>query len=262
MTKIKKNEYDVYISIKKKLELVLKQLFESDKLENVHNNTITIKLCGDGCNVAKYLSFFNVSMSVINDKNNCKKSKGHYIIGIFEVNENYQNLKRALKQIVKQVNKIKKIKFTSSSGEELFFKIDFKIATDLKATAELMGINNATSQFPGPFCKIHFCASKSVQSSNQNETNRENFKNQMNLEWDLGSIFELNNQHETGSDDERESDGETESEDEIEDPRERGDINSSYRTLTEAKLVHNNNNILIRKGKIFIKIVLFIIYIL
>jgi hypothetical protein len=120
-----------------------------------------------------------------------------------------------------------------------------------------MGINNATSQFPCPFCKIHFCTSKSVQSSNQNETNRENFKNQMNLEWDLGSIFELNNQHETGSDDERESDGETESEDEIEDPRERGDINSSYRTLTEAKLVHNNNNILIRKGKIFIKIILF-----
>jgi hypothetical protein len=109
MIKIKTNEYGVYISIKKKLELVLKQLFESDKLENVHNNTITIKLCGDGCNVAKNLSFFNVSMSVINDKNNCKKSKGHYIIGIFEVSENYQNLKRALKQIVKQVNKIKKI---------------------------------------------------------------------------------------------------------------------------------------------------------
>ena len=111
-------------------------------------------------------------MSVIDDKNNCQKSKGHYIIGIFEVSENYKNLKRALKQIVKQVNKIKKIKFTSSSGEEIFFLIDFKIATDLKATAELMGINNATSQFPCPFCKIHFCASKSVQNSNQNETNR------------------------------------------------------------------------------------------
>ncbi len=262
MLNIKTNEFGVYISIKKKLELVLKQLFEADKLENVNNNTITIKLCGDGCNVTKNISFFNFSMSVINDKNNCKKSKGHYIIGIFEVSENYKNLKSALKQIVKQVNKIRKIKFTSSSGEEIFFFVNFKIATDLKATAELMGINNATSQFPCPFCKIHFCASKSVQSSNQNETNRENFKNQMSLEWDLGTIIEENSPHETGSDDdetdsdddETGSDDETDIEDEIDHPRVGGDINISYRTLTEAKLVFNSNNILIKKGKTFFKL--------
>ena len=43
MINIKTNEYGVYIYIKKKLEIVLKQLFESDKLENVNNNTITKK---------------------------------------------------------------------------------------------------------------------------------------------------------------------------------------------------------------------------
>ncbi len=166
---IKSNKYGVYISIKSKIELVLKQLYESDKLRNVSNNVITIKLCGDGCNVTKNISFFNFSMCIINDTKNCKKSKGHYIIGIFEVSENYINLKKALKQIVKQVNNIRIIKFTSSSGEEIVFIINFKIATDLKATAELMGINNATSQFPCPFCKIHFSASKSVQNNAQNE---------------------------------------------------------------------------------------------
>ncbi len=113
---IKSNKYGVYISIKSKIELVLKQLYESDKLRNVSNNVITIKLCGDGCNVTKKISFFNFSMCIINDTKNCKKSKGHYIIGIFEVSENYINLKKALKQIVKQVNNIRIIKFTCSSG--------------------------------------------------------------------------------------------------------------------------------------------------
>jgi len=71
----------------------------------------------------------------------------------------------------------------------------------------------------------------------------------MNLEWDLGSIIKLNGPHETESDDETESYDETESEYEIKDPREGIDINISYRTLTEAKLVNKNNNILIKKGK-------------
>ena len=255
---IKTNEYGVYISVKKKLELVLKQLFESDKLGNVNNNIITIKLCGDGCNVTKNISFFNFSMSVINDKNNCKKSRGHYIIGIFEVSENYENLKVALKQIVKQVNKIKKIKFTSALGEEIFYTINFKIATDLKATAELMGINNATSQFPCPFCKIHFCASRSVQNPNQNEANRRRFKEQINLEWDLGNISELNSplemgsENETETNDETESESETENEEELEYNTESSENNISYRTLAEAKQVFNSNNLLIRKGKILL----------
>ncbi len=88
---IKINKYGVYISIKKKIELVLKQLFDSGKLRTVSNNIITIKLCGDGCNVTNNMSFFNFSMSIINDTNSCKKSTGHYIIGIFEVSESYKN---------------------------------------------------------------------------------------------------------------------------------------------------------------------------
>ncbi len=127
-----------------------------------------------------------------------------------------------------------------------------------------MGINNATSQFPCPFCKIHFSASKSFQNNAQNEKNREIFRNQMNLDWDLGNSVELNNssemaiEKETESEEETESEIETESESENEsmNEAENAEINNeiSYRSLAEAKRVYKSNNILIRKGIRFFKI--------
>jgi len=174
------NELGVYISVKKKLEHIIKDLHLKKKLENITNNTITIKLCGDGAQISKTLNVYNFTMSVIDDKNICKTSKGHYIIGIFSVDENYEDISRALAPILSEINMHETITITHESID-FIYKIEVKIAADLKAIAQLLGTANATANYPCPFCKIHFSATKAKTYAPV-----EAFINQLKEEWDLG----------------------------------------------------------------------------
>ena len=61
------------------------------------------------------------------------------------------------------------------------YKIEVKIAADLKAIAQLLGTANATANYPCPFCKIHFSATKAKTYAPV-----EAFINQLKEEWDLG----------------------------------------------------------------------------
>ncbi len=220
---VPENEFGVYISVKKKLEFIIQNMHLNNKLDNIANNTITIKLCGDGARISKTLNIYNLTMSIIEDKNICKTSKGHYIIGIFSIDENYEEISRALAPIVNEINTLDTIKITHDSTDYIY-KIDIKIAADLKAIAQLLGLANATAHFPCPYCKIHFSATK-VQSFEPVRA----FINQLENDWDLGS-------HNTG-----EFVGE----------------DLYYRTITEAKRLINKNKADEKKGKHYSKFRIF-----
>jgi len=174
------NEFGVYISVKKKLEYIIKDMHLNNKLENISNNTITVKLCGDGAQISKTLNIYNFTMSVIDDKNICKTSKGHYIIGIFSIDENYEVISRALAPILSEINTLDKITITHESSN-IIYNIEIKIAADLKAISQLLGTANATANYPCPYCKIHFSATKAKTYASV-----EAFINQLKEEWDLG----------------------------------------------------------------------------
>jgi hypothetical protein len=177
---VHENEFGVYISVKKKLECIIKNMHLNRKLETISNNTITIKLCGDGAQISKTLNIYNFTMSVIDDKEICKTSKGHYIIGIFSIDENYEDISRALAPILSEINNLDNIKITHESTE-FTYKIEIKLAADLKAISQLLGIANATANYPCPYCKIHFSATKAKTYAPV-----EAFINQLKEEWDLG----------------------------------------------------------------------------
>ncbi len=210
------NEFGVYISVKQKLEYIIKDMHINKKLESISDNTITIKLSGDGSQISKTLNIYNFTMSIIDDKNICKTSKGHYLIGIFSIEENYEDICRALASIVSEINNLDVIRI-NHEDVDFIYKIKTQISADLKAIAHLLGLSNATAKYPCPYCKIHFTATKAQEYGPV-----EAFINQLKEEWDLGIIS---------------------SEDQVEE-------NICYRTITEAKrlIKLNKNKIDEKKG--------------
>ncbi len=174
------NESGVYISIKQKLQYIINKMHINKKLENISSDTITIKFCGDGSQISKTLNIYNFTMSIIDDKNICKTSKGHYIVGVFSIDENYEDISRALAPIVNEINTLDEIRI-NHEAREFIYKIKTYISADLKAITQLLGIASATSKYPCPYCKINFTATKAQEYGPV-----EAFINQLNEEWDLG----------------------------------------------------------------------------
>jgi len=176
------NEFGVYVSIKQKLEYIIKNMHINKKLENISNNTLTIKLCGDGAQISKTLNVYNFTMSIIEDKDICKTSKGHYILGVFSIVENYEDISKALAPIVNEISTLDEIHINHET-REFIYRVKTCISADLKAIAQLLGTASATSKYPCPYCKINFTATK-AQGYGPVET----FINQLNEEWDLGLV--------------------------------------------------------------------------
>jgi len=92
------NNYGVFIDIKSKLVRELSIKIELNQL-NIADNRIKLKFCGDGAQVSKKLTIFNFSfaisfVTIISDKRYCKSSCGHYIVGVFQITETYENLRK------------------------------------------------------------------------------------------------------------------------------------------------------------------------
>ncbi len=174
-----KNSFGVYIDIKEKIEEIV-YLKRNNGLK-IENNILKIKLCGDGANISRKNSIFAISFSIIDDRVNCKKASGHFIVGIFNIIETYENLKKALEEIVLQISNLKNIMIGS---EEI--KLDIKFCNDMKATSLLMGIGAATSMYPCNYCKIKF-----VPKENSDLKITE-FKARLQQEWSLDSLPEKN----------------------------------------------------------------------
>lgn len=158
---INTNSKGVFVSIKEKLKYSIIQLYEKKIINTIENKTLTIKLCADGTNVSRKASIYILSFSIIDQKNTCQTAFGHYLIGIFDISENYEDLKIALKEIVEELNNLTMIEIDVENTKK-DFNINTKFSSDLKATSMLMGVNMANANYPCPFCKFRFLGKKSV----------------------------------------------------------------------------------------------------
>ena len=65
-----------------KVELVIKKILENISRLNIIDDTLIIKLAGDGKQITKTRTEINnIVFTLINDKKNCKTSVGNYILG-------------------------------------------------------------------------------------------------------------------------------------------------------------------------------------
>ncbi len=156
---VQENSYGVFIDIKAKLINEITRKIEKNHLIII-DNKIKLKFCGDGAQVSKKLTIFNFSFAIISDKRICKTASGHFIVGVFQISETYENLKNALGQIILQIENLDKLIVNQRE-----YDLDVKFANDLKVTSLLMGVTAANSKYPCPYCKISFPVNNKGQFS-------------------------------------------------------------------------------------------------
>ena len=174
------NQKGVFVSIREKLRIYMAQLHKNKKLNLIENNTITIKFCGDGTNLTKKSSIYNFCFSIIDQKKTCKTAFGHYLIGLFDITENYEDLKMSLYEVIEEINNLKSIQIEIDSTT-VDISIVKKFCIDLKDTSLLMGINMANATYPCPFCKFRFLGKRAVSVS-ESKLYIENLKKSWNLD--------------------------------------------------------------------------------
>ena len=93
--KIYRNPYGHYVDAEKKIKCFIEKKFDSIK-KNIEDDTIRIKLCGDGyCKDRK--SFFNFCFTLPDEGPIAKTSRGNYVLGIFRIEkEDHTNLSLCL----------------------------------------------------------------------------------------------------------------------------------------------------------------------
>ena len=100
--KYKRNNFGVFNDPEEKIKYYLR--LQKDNL-NIVENTIHIRLAGDGTHIEKNFSVLNFSFSFLNKHSNEEMSvssvTGIFLLGVFKIkSECYTSLKKALKELV------------------------------------------------------------------------------------------------------------------------------------------------------------------
>lgn len=59
-----------------------------------------MKISGDGINIGKRFKLVNVIYIILNEKEVVMSEKGNYVLVIFKISENYDNLKESLFDLI------------------------------------------------------------------------------------------------------------------------------------------------------------------
>ena len=71
--------------------------------------TVRIKMSGDGTNIGKRLKVVNFTYTILNEKDNAMSEKGNYVLAIVKTKETYDNLKESLSDIKTEMAQLNEI---------------------------------------------------------------------------------------------------------------------------------------------------------
>jgi hypothetical protein len=131
----KTNASGVYNLPEEKMKYYLK--LHKDKLD-IKDNTIHIRLAGDGTNIGKNYSALNFSFSFLNKHENLRLNPncvtGVFILGMFKIKENYESLKSALKDLLVLIKNCQEVEI-----DGVKYKIEYWLGGDMKFLLLVLG---------------------------------------------------------------------------------------------------------------------------
>ena len=107
-----------------------------------------MKLSGDGTNIGKRIHVVNISFTVLEEGRNAMSSDGNHTVAILDLQEDYENLKLSLQDIINEVKNLKKITVDGHT-----FTIEWFLGGDWKFLACVVGIGGAIADNPCIWCK-------------------------------------------------------------------------------------------------------------
>ena len=136
--RVYRNPNGQYVDAEAKIKYFIQKNFDLIK-KNIENDTIRIKLCGDGFRKDRK-SFFNFCFTLPDEGSIAKTSRGNYILGLFEIDkEDHTNLSLCLKNISENLEV-----FNAKGGIDIngnIYKIKFLLGGDMKFLRAAMGLN-------------------------------------------------------------------------------------------------------------------------
>jgi len=127
------------------------------------DNTINIRLAGDGTNIANNLTILNFNFGFLDridednantkiEKTNPNTANGCFLIGIYTIKEeSYEEIKESLEQVISELSNLKEITIDNKT-----YNINYFLGGDLKFIASVLGLstNFAKCNNPCPLCHV------------------------------------------------------------------------------------------------------------
>ena len=89
--------------------------------------TIKIKLSGDGTNIGKRLTVVNFTFTILNEKELAMGEKGNYVLAIIKTTETYDNIRESLADLRMEMSNLKEISVNNCTYQiEYFLGGDWK----------------------------------------------------------------------------------------------------------------------------------------
>ena len=129
-------------------ECIVNRLAHPDpSIENVLlNDTIHIKLSGDGTKFGKRMHIVNITFNIIGE--DVSGADGQYLLAVLKVPEKYEHLKDALPELVSEIRDTKSVVVAEKE-----YALTFYLGGDLKFLNQVMGIDSFGCKYPCLWCK-------------------------------------------------------------------------------------------------------------
>ena len=148
--KIYRNDYGNYVDCDKKICHYIKKNF--DKLK-IKDNTIRVKLCGDGTNIGRKLKKLNFCFTLPDSGLFAQTAAGNYTLGIFKMQkENHVTLEKVLSEISENLTKFAEKCQIEIQGR--IYDSKFSLGGDMKFLHDMMGLNACNSNYSCLICKL------------------------------------------------------------------------------------------------------------
>jgi hypothetical protein len=136
-------------NIKDILYYLIPYLIESKVLKD-NDETLYIRISGDGRNVGRKIKHVMITFALLNDHENIFNPNFHYSLAIYTGQEDYECLKNVLGPLIQELNSLKENGFVDNFDK--FWKVSLYISSDWKFLTTVLGFNAANSNYFCPWC--------------------------------------------------------------------------------------------------------------
>ena len=115
---------------------------------DLKEETIKVKLSGDGTQIGKRLKIVNFTYTILNEKEMAMAERGNYILAIIKTNESYERLQESLSDLRHEMESLKKITINNCT-----YNIEYFLGGDWKFLACVCGLGAANQDYACIWCK-------------------------------------------------------------------------------------------------------------
>ena len=115
---------------------------------DLKDDTVKVKLSGDGTNIGKRLKIVNFTFTILNEKEVAMGERGNYILAIIKADETYENLLQSLADLRSEMTLLNKIIVNNRT-----YNIEYFLGGDWKFLACVCGLGAANQDYACIWCK-------------------------------------------------------------------------------------------------------------